>query len=183
MNVRSRTPALAAALVLGLAGCGDDPSDGSAAPADGDHGEMSMPMNDPDATPADQVEGEVDTATFQVLDTAPPGSEGVAGRSWLAQTGDGTTVTIRMTGLEPGTDYLAHLHEQACDEDGGGDHFAFDAEGPEEPPNEIHLAFTADDDGAGEATVANDRRVDDGAPSVVVHPADSMDNRLACADY
>lgn len=50
-------------------------------------------------------------------------------------------------------------------------------------PNEVHLGFTAAEDGAGEATVTSDNRVADGAPAIVVHPADSMDNRLACADF
>lgn len=197
---RARTTALLAAACLALAGCGG--SDGTAAPADpgsgssmetgtatdghGDeHGEghdMSMPgMNDPDATPADQLPDAV-TGAFTVLDTAPPGSDAVAGDAWLAQGEDGTTLTVRLTGLEPGTAYVGHLHAQPCAEDAGGPHFAFDPDGPATPPNEVHIAFTAGDDGAGEATATNDRQVGDAAPSVVVHPADAQDNRLACAD-
>ncbi len=186
MTTRARSVAITATLLLALAACGDDGTEDSSSEAT--HGEshdggMAMSMNDPDATPADEVEGDVTSGEFSVLDTAPPGSDGVGGTSWLAQNDDGTTVTLRMTGLEPGTEYMAHLHELACDEDNGGAHFAFDPDGEEVPPNEVHLAFTAGEDGSGEATVTNDQRVGDGARSVVIHPAESMDNRLACADY
>lgn len=180
-------------LLLGLAACGDDQDPGSASSDDSVTDEMSdrmddmdmddMDMGDPDATPADEVEGERTSGSFVVLDTAPPGSDGVAGEAFLAQNDDGTTVTVRLSGLEPDTEYVGHLHAQPCDEDSGGPHFQFEQGGSEEPPNEIHLGFTSDADGEGEATATNDRRVEDGAPSVVIHPADSVDNRLACADF
>ncbi|MBU1801082.1 MAG: superoxide dismutase family protein, partial [Actinobacteria bacterium] len=64
-----------------------------------------------------------------------------------------------------------------------GPHFKFDLEGSDVPPNEIHLGFTSSADGSGEATITSDEQVGDGAPAVVVHPADAMDNRLACADF
>lgn len=188
---RLRPTALAASLasltlVGALAGCGSD--DASSGP-DGMDGMESMDgmdmseMNQPDATPADEVDGDVTEGAFALLDTAPPGSEDVVGQAWLAQNDDGTTVTIRLSGLEPGVEYVSHLHAQSCAEDNGGEHFAFDPEGEEVPPNEVHLGFTADQDGTGEATVTNDRRVEDLAPAVIVHPADSMDNRLVCADF
>ncbi len=183
MRTRRLPAALASLILLGaLAGCGDDDSQTAEKASDMEGTEMST-MNDPDATPADEVDGDVAEGTFTVLDTAPPGSEDVAGQAWLAQNDDGTTVTIRLTGLEPGVDYVSHLHAQTCAEDNGGEHFAFDPDGVETPPNEIHLAFTADDEGTGTATVTNDQRVGDAAPAVVVHPADAMDNRLACADF
>ena len=179
----------ALAMTAALAGCGGDSSD-EAGSGDGDSmsdvdmGDMDMgAMNDPDATPADEIDGEVAEGAFAVLDTAPPGSEGVSGTAWLGQNNAGTTVTIRLEGLEPDTEYLSHLHAQPCADDEGGPHFAFDPAGEEMPPNEVHLAFTSSADGTGKATVTNDRRVEDQAPAVVVHPAAAMDNRLACADF
>lgn len=173
----------AAAAVLLFSACGaeDEAAEPAADSSTMDHSEMTM--NDPDATPADEVEGEVQSGDFVVLDTAPPGSDAVTGEAFLAQNDDGTTVTMRLSGLEPDIEYLAHLHEQPCAEDNGGDHFMFDPEGSDVPPNEVHLAFTADSEGSGEATVTNPEEVGDGAPSIVVHPADAMDNRLACADF
>lgn len=187
MSVRRPAVALSA-LLLALTACSGDDAGEAGDPAEngthgGDHGGDAMSMNDPDATPADEAEGEVAEGQFIVLDTAPPDSDFVAGQAFLAQASDGTTVTVRLTGLTPNTDYLAHLHALPCAQDNGGEHFAFDPDGPEVPPNEVHLAFTSDDFGDGEATVTNPEQVGDDAPSVVVHPADAMDNRLACADF
>lgn len=167
-----------------LVGCGSEESSDDE-PAHNMEGmdESSMSMDESEATPADEVDGEVASGDFTVLDTAPPGSEGVAGTAWLAQNQAGTTVTVRLSGLEPDTDYMGHLHVDPCATDGGGDHFQFERGGATTPPNEVHLGFTSDADGAGEATVTSDQQVGDRAPSVVVHPADSMDNRLACADF
>ncbi|WFE20514.1 hypothetical protein O7621_21825 [Solwaraspora sp. WMMD937] len=182
-----------------LAGCGDDSSgttdaaDATPEPSasasamsdnmdsDGMDGMDGM-MNDPSATPADQIDGAVE-ATFALLDTRPPGTDDAAGTAWLAQTDDGTTVTVTMTGLEPGAQYMGHLHAQECAADNGGPHFKFDESGPETPPNEVHLGFTAAADGTGTATVTNEQQVGDAAKSVVIHPMETMDNRLACADF
>jgi len=174
----------ALALTTVLAGCGGgEPEEESSGGMDGMSMEQMASMNEPDATPADEVrQADLAAGEFQLLDTAPPGSDDVAGTAWVAQNKKGTTVTVRLTGLEPGEVYAAHLHAETCETDDGGPHFAFEEGGPEVPPNEVHLGFTADDDGTGEATVTNDREVGDGAPAVVVHPADAQDNRLACAD-
>jgi hypothetical protein len=169
---------LAAAALTG--GCGAKTHGTSA--GDSSSSPMAMPMSDPSATPADRIDGAKKSA-FTLLDTRPPGTDAAAGTAWLAQDGTGTTVTIRMTGLKPAQEYMAHLHAQACAKDNGGPHFRFDPAGPATPPNEVHLGFTADTTGAGTATVHNDRKVGDGARALVVHPMDAMDNRLACADF
>ncbi len=170
-------------LVFALAGCGDDDSPPGSSSSEMRDEMSDMPMHEPDATPADEMDGDVTRGDFQVLDTAPPGSEGVTGQAWLGQNDAGTTVTIRLEGLEPDTEYVAHLHAQPCAEDAGGPHFQFDPGGEEVPPNEVHLSFDSDGDGSGWATVTNERRVEDRAPAVVVHPAEATDNRLACADF
>lgn len=183
MNRRPAAAAVAASLLLTLAACGDD-AEPTSTEAGEDMGEMDMSaMNEPDATPADEVEGDLAQGDFVVLDTAPPGSDEVAGEAFLAQDDGGTTVTIRMIGLEPGVEYVSHLHDAGCTVDDGGDHFKFDPQGGDTPPNEVHLGFTATEQGTGQATVTNDQRVEDGAPSIVVHPAEATDNRLACADF
>lgn len=182
MSVKRLAIVAATAAALVLAGCGDDGDDGAGGDPHGDHGDHVM--NDPHATPADELDGaELTTGAFVVLDSAPPRSDDVAGQAWLGQNDDGTTVTARLTGLTPGDDYMLHLHAQPCAEEDGGPHFMFDTAGEEVPPNEIHLAFTADGEGAGEATVTNDRQIGTDAPSIVIHPVDAMDNRIACADF
>lgn len=186
LQTRLRPAAVvAASLLLTLTACGGGGSEDSAdGGSGGDMAGMDMSaMNEPDATPADEVDGDVEEGEFVVLDTAPPGSDEVAGEAFLAQDDDGTTVTIRLIGLEPGVEYVSHLHDAACTDGDGGDHFKFDPAGGDLPPNEVHLGFTATEQGTGMATVTNDQRVEDGAPSIVVHPAEATDNRLACADF
>lgn len=140
-----------------------------------------MNMGDPDAVPADQVPGaELATGRFNLLDTAPDGYQDVAGTATLARYDGGTTVTIELRGLKPNTAFTSHVHDGQC-EDGGGAHYKFDPAGGDTPPNEIHLAFTSTAEGTGSMTVQNDRTAGPNARSVVVHPRELIDNRVACA--
>ncbi|NND04661.1 MAG: superoxide dismutase family protein [Acidimicrobiia bacterium] len=159
----------------------DDADMDDADMGDGDMGDMNM--GDPTATRADEVEGaQVESADFALLATRPPGHDDVAGTAWLARHDMGTTVTLELVGLPTGVDYIAHVHEGSCEE-AGGDHYMFDPNGSEMPPNEIHLAFTSDAAGNGFMTAENHGVVGDNAQSVVVHPADLLDNKLACAEF
>lgn len=187
----------AASLVAGLAavgllasGCGDDTGDGptgdgpggaGASSMDGMDGMDGMAMHDPDATPAHELPDATEVS-FVLLDTAPPGSDEVAGTAWVAFGDDpGTTLTVTLTGLEPGAAYVGHLHADPCADGSGGPHFRFDPDGSDMPPNEVHIGFTADASGAGSATITNSQAADEAA-SVVIHPVEAIDNRLVCAD-
>lgn len=100
----------------------------------------------------------------------------VSGEADIARSEDGTTVvSFNVSGLEPRTQYIAHLHTGGCGQaDPGGPHFQFEKGGSEEPPNEIHLKFTTDAAGDGEATTSSKREVPPGeAGSVVLHLDDS----------
>ena len=182
-------------VALVVAACGDDSSNVPGA-ADttimdggmgGDHmGETDMGgmnMGDANATAAyDVSDAELMSATFALLETRPPGYDTTAGEAWLARHDAGTTVTIRLSGLVADTRYIAHVHEGSC-ADLGGDHFKFDRDGSDMPPNEIHLAFNADADGSGFMTAENEAVAGETARSVVVHPVDLLDNKLACAEF
>ena len=135
-------------------------------------------------TPADELaDAAVTSGEFTLLPTRPPGVDDAAGTAWLARSPGGTVITVRMLGLRPGGSYMAHLHAQPCGRDAGGPHFRFDPHGPPTPPNEVWLSFTAGPDGDADATITNPRTVGPDARAVVVHPAEAMDNRLACADF
>jgi hypothetical protein len=134
-----------------------------------------------DMPPAYALDGALRTGSFQPLSEASKAAFRITGDAWVAENGNGTTVTADLAGLEVGADYEGHLHAQPCGQDDGGPHFAFDPEGPETPPNEVHFGFTAGHHGGGAVTVHNPRRVGSGARSVVVHDAMS-ENRLMCAD-
>lgn len=142
--------------------------------------DVGVAVGDPDAPPADQVpDATLTSGPFALLDTAPPGHSQLTGAATMARSDVGTTVTVDLAGLQPNADYLFHVHQDACSS-GGGQHYQFQPGGSAYPPNEIHLAFRADADGAGSITVANPHVARPEAQSVVVHPVGVMD-RIACA--
>lgn len=108
---------------------------------------------------------------FAPLADAPEGYSEVAGEADLERSDGGTTVSLAVSGLKPKTAYIAHLHTGGCDQaDPGGPHFQFKKGGSEEPPNEIHLEFSSDAAGEGEAEARSKREVPVGeAGSLVLH--------------
>jgi len=117
---------------------------------------------------------EIVTGELTTLAEAPPAYSKVSGKVELGRGEKETTVRLSVSGLEPNTAYIAHLHVAGCDQsDPGGPHFQFEPGGSEEPPNEIHLEFTSDADGEGKAQTRSKREVPVGeAGSVVLHEAD-----------
>jgi hypothetical protein len=112
---------------------------------------------------------------FTPVADAPANYSGVSGEADVERPENGgTTVSLSVSGLEPKTAYIAHLHVGGCDQpDPGGPHFQFEKGGSEEPPNEIHLQFTTDASGEGKARVSTGREVPTGeAGSVVIHSAE-----------
>lgn len=186
VSSRVRLGALAVSLTVLVAACGgsDETSDTTVMSDEMAMGDgMEMNMGDPDATPASEVpDAELVSGTFAVLDTRPSGYDDVAGAAEMARYDGGTTVTIRLSGLEPGGEYISHVHADVC-ANNGGPHYQFEVGGSEVPPNEIHLRFTADEDGNGFMTAENSQTVDERAVAVVVHPVDLVDNKIACADF
>lgn len=114
------------------------------------------------------------TGQLAPVTDVPAGYSQVDGEVELTRSASGTTVSISVTGLEPKTAYVAHLHTGGCDQaDPGGPHFQFEKGGSEEPPNEIHLEFTSNGAGEGEAEASSKRVVPLGeAGSVVIHTAE-----------
>ncbi|MEM9746539.1 MAG: hypothetical protein AAF945_07575 [Actinomycetota bacterium] len=150
----------------------------------GDMDMMDMNMGDPNATPADEVEGAaLASGEFALLDTRPQGYDDLAGTAAIARHDAGTTVTTEITGLLPNVEYISHVHELPCSDENGGDHFQFVEGDVEVPPNEIHLAFTSDNDGNGFMTAENDAVAGETAVSFVVHPREFIDNKIACVDF
>lgn len=142
---------------------------------------MGTMMGDPNATPAAEIDGaDLTSVEFQLLDSRPDGFDAATGTADVARHDAGTTVTLTLDGLDPGRQFIAHVHEGSCAEN-GGDHYKFEADGPDTPPNEIHLMFTSSDDGSGFLTAENPQVVGDDARSIVVHATDDMQAYIACA--
>jgi Cu-Zn family superoxide dismutase len=112
---------------------------------------------------------------FERVAGAPSGYEAVAGEATVERSGGGTTASLRLSGLEPDTEYVAHLHAGGCDQaDPGGPHFKFDPQGSDEPPNEIHFVFSSNGQGNGTARASSNREVPLGeAGSIVLHQAEA----------
>jgi hypothetical protein len=137
-----------------------------------------------ESTSGASEEAEV-SGEFAPVADAPAAYSGVAGEAEVERSEGGTTVSLEATGLEPKTAYVAHLHTGGCDQaDPGGPHFQFEKGGSEEPPNEIHLEFTTDAAGAGEAEASSKREVPAGeAGSVVIHTADDEETHHEMAAF
>jgi Cu-Zn family superoxide dismutase len=120
---------------------------------------------------------------FAPVADAPDGYSQVDGEAELTRVDGGTTVSLSVTGLEPKTNYVAHLHTGGCDQaDPGGPHFQFEKGGSDEPPNEIHLEFTSNAAGEGEAESSSKREVPVGeAGSVVIHLAGGESHHVMAA--
>ena len=196
-SITRRAAVLPALLALGLAACGSDAADSTGdettasteAPMstdmnDMDMDDMDMNMGDAEATPADEV---VDAALargeYALMDSRPAGYDDVAGTAVIARSPQGTTITTELTGLLPNVDYISHAHAKACTDDNAGPHYQFDIGGSEFPPNEIHLAFTSDNDGNGFMTAENAQIAGTDAVAFVVHPTEFIDNKVACVDF
>jgi hypothetical protein len=118
---------------------------------------------------------EIVSGDFTPVAGAPAAYSEVSGEAEIERPeSGGATVSLGVTGLEPKTAYVAHLHSGGCDQaDPGGPHFQFEKGGSEEPPNEIHLEFKSNAAGEGEAEASSKREVPVGeAGSVVIHTAE-----------
>lgn len=122
-------------------------------------------------------DAEVVSGQFERVVGAPAGYEAVAGEATVERADGRTTVSLDLRGLAPEGEYVAHLHSGGCDQaDPGGPHFKFNPKGSDEPPNEIHLAFSANGQGAATAKASSNREVPSGeAGSVVLHEAEGED--------
>lgn len=123
------------------------------------------------------------TGQFAPVADAPAADSKVDGEAELTRSNSGTKVSISVTGLEPKTEYMAHLHAGGCDQaDPGGPHFQFEKGGAEEPPNEIHLEFSSNAAGEGEAEASSKHEVPIGeAGSVVIHTAEEESHHETAA--
>jgi hypothetical protein len=66
----------------------------------------------------------------------PPNELDIGGTAKLVRGGGQTTVEVRVTGLEPGKVYDAHLHEGTC-ANVTSPHYKNNLSGPDRPPNEL----------------------------------------------
>ena len=108
----------------------------------------------------------------------------IGGHARMVRTGDGRTlVRIRVTGLEPGTTYAAHVHAAACAVGEADGHYMHVPGGETTPPNEIWPGpVTANRRGVARGETTADFVAGEAAVSVVIHRPGPTPNKIACAD-
>lgn len=167
-------PAAAAAVLLALAAaCGGDTEEAT------------------EGAPAVAAAAETRHAVLELVDGwAAVHPEGT-GTVEVAADEDGTTVTLAVSGLDPETEYPAHVHDGACDaEPPGGRHWRADPDADGQgSPDHLHTYVVTDAEGAGEMSMESDLVADERAVSVVVHAAGSNEwlepaggDRIFCGD-
>lgn len=122
---------------------------------------------------------------FALVPNAPSAFAGLDGTAKLTHGADGgSDVSIALSGLRPNVRYLSHVHVGTCDQpDPGGPHFKFDPNGPDTPPNEIHLRFTSNATGNATTSAHSERALPDGvAGSIVVYQDTPTSTSGASAD-
>jgi len=133
---------------------------------------------------ADKAKGE-----FMTLPDGSAAGLTIGGNAQLVRKHHGTAVKIVVRGLQPGTTYTSHLHNDTCGATPpGGAHYKNDPGGASAPPNELWLSSRHDPTagitpnhhgvahGRGRAEwVARSQPL-----SVVVHAPGGA--RIACAD-
>ncbi|MGE4130986.1 MAG: hypothetical protein AB7F86_05075 [Bdellovibrionales bacterium] len=96
-----------------------------------------------------------------------------------------TVVRLSINGLLPSTSYMAHVHNQACNNGDGGAHYKMNPNVTEvaaSANNEIWPLFTTSTTGHGETRVAVRHVARADAMSVVIHDPANSANRLMCVD-
>ncbi len=139
---------------------------------------------------------------FANVPKAPDGSPEITGVANMTIAEGKTRVEVLVGGLDSKASYVAHVHNDVCSAaDPGGAHYKFDADGGDQPPNEIHLSFADEPARAGstappvstkggEAEVTVDREVGPEAKSVVIHVLraagassdEAKPPKISCAD-
>lgn len=134
---------------------------------------------------------------FANVPKAPAGSAEVTGTAEMLLGQGKTKVSVLATGLDNAAQYIAHVHADKCSaKDPGGDHFKFDPNGSDVPPNEIHLdiVFQVTKEGerqnAVSAETVADKEAGEAAKSVVIHlergagatSDEETPPKVACAD-
>ena len=108
----------------------------------------------------------------------------IGGHATMIRTPDGRTIVrIKVTGLEPGISYAAHVHAAPCGVDEADGHYMHVPGGPATPPNEIWPGpVTANHRGVARGETTADFVAGESAVSVVIHRPGPTPNKIACAD-
>ena len=133
------------------------------------------------SVPGVASDGGVTRGKFHTFATGVERSYDITGHAQMARTASGKTiVSVHASGLAVQTAYGVHVHNKACNDANGGDHYQHVVSGPVDPNNEIWPLFTTNPAGNGNGKAKNDFYARPEAQAVVIHDTDGA--RIACAD-
>jgi superoxide dismutase, Cu-Zn family len=204
MALKSGKKALAAAaavaVMLALAGCGDKDRDASS-------GDMTAVAPSSPVNTGTYAEGQPVKSKFNEFEDAtaityhqPEIPKGADVETLVKSEGSGTTVSLKVQGLEANREFGAHVHVNVCGKspDLSGPHYQNkkDPVTPSvdpayaNPKNEVWLDFKTDDNGDAQVESTVDWKFREGeGRSIVIHSMHTMTekgkagtagNRLAC---
>lgn len=137
------------------------------------------------AAPAALANGaQVTRGAFETFADGSALGYAVEGKATMVRTPNGLTkVSVKVSGLTPGSSYGSHVHNQSCDDGNAGGHYRFDTpvpggglDGHEIWPGPF--VANAAGNGMGKATVH--ATAGPSAQSVVIHGPTGQ--KIACAD-
>src|SRR5690606_17175867 len=134
-------PAAAADVLLAQAtACGGDTEEGT------------------DRAPSGHASADARIPALALPDAWASGPPARAGTVEVAPAEDGTSGTFAVAGLDPATEYPAHVHAGACDaEPPGGRHWRADPDADGQgSPDHLHTYVVTDAEGAGEMSMESD---------------------------
>lgn len=112
------------------------------------------------------------------------GTSMAKGAALLVRTADGRSlVSLQVSGLDAGTMYPAHVHDQPCATNAGG-HYMHDKDAGADAgqANEVWPSLMTDNAGQARAFVEVMKVLRDDAKSIVVHATDANKTKMLCAD-
>lgn len=105
----------------------------------------------------------------------------ISGQTTMVRSAAGyTSVTLKVQGLAPNTDYRVQVHNQTCHQEMGGGYYQHEVGAESNEANEIRLPLTTNSGGSGYNKSVSDFVAHTAARSLVIQDTEQV--RLACAD-
>jgi hypothetical protein len=125
------------------------------------------------------------TGTIAVFAGAEPIDQNIAGTATMMRDGASTRVQLNVTGLDPASEYVSHIHALPCEVNKGGGHYKIDPTVEDTvEANELWPTLAVQADGSSTPAMLNSDHVARAdAQSVVLHRKVGEDApKVACAN-
>jgi Cu/Zn superoxide dismutase len=155
------------------------PQDDDAGASDQDAGDEPQPLFD--AGPPPEGQDWIAGGAF----TAYPAfaGQGLYGSALIVRDGNGTKVSVQLSGVTANGQYMGHVHAYPCDVNNAGGHYKKDPTVEAAVAgNEIWMTISADANGEGWIEVTTEHVARPDGMSVVIHDTPNDNAKMVCAD-